>query len=316
MTEAEAARWLSERDSFLILTHTRPDGDTLGSAAALCAGLNRLGKTAWVAENLGVTSTYLPEIAPCFAPADFVPEHIVAVDMASVGLFRPEMAQYRDRVELCIDHHPSNEHYARHLCLDPSAAACGEILYRILHDHLGVMDAAIARGIYLALSTDTGCFCYSNTTPVTHRIAAAVMEYGDFAAGINKRCFQTKSRKRLMLESRLLSGAEFHDGDRVAIGAVSRGDMAAVQAGEADAEELSSLLRQVEGVLAAATLRELEPGEWKLSLRTDPAYCNATWACAKLGGGGHAAAAGATLPGALTEQEAREKVRALLTGKR
>ena len=308
MTEEEAARWLSQRDHFLILTHTRPDGDTLGSAAALCAGLRKLGKQAWVAYNGGVTSTYLKEITPYFAPLDFRPEHIVAVDIASEGLFRPEMRQYCGKVELCIDHHPSNERYARHLCLDASAAACGEIIYRICQFHLGVMDREIARSIYLAVSTDTGCFVYSNTSPETHRIAAAVMEYGDFAVEINKRCFQTKSRKRMALEARLLNGAEFYVGETVAIGATSCQDMTEVEADESDAEELSSVLRQIEGVQAAATLRELWPGKWKLSLRTNPKFLSATDTCLRLGGGGHAAAAGATFEGNLTEGQARTAV--------
>lgn len=308
MTEAEAARWLMERDSFLILTHTRPDGDTLGCAAALCAGLKALGKQAWVAYNGGVTSTYLKDISSYFAPLNYQPEHIVAVDIASEGLFRPEMRQYCGKVELCIDHHPSNEHFARHLCLDPTAAACGEIIYRICQFHMGLMNREIARAIYLAVSTDTGCFVYSNTTSETHRIAAAVMEYGDFFSEINKRCFQTKTRKRMALESRLLNGADFFMGDQVVIGATSCADMTEVEADESDAEDLSSLLRQIKGVQAAATLRELWPGKWRLSLRTNPAFLNATKTCQRLGGGGHAAAAGATFEQSLTEGQARTLV--------
>ena len=83
VTENEAARWLSERDNFLILTHVRPDGDTLGCAAGLCAALKKLGKTAWAAANPGVTSTYLGDIVPYFAPEDYIPQHIVAVDIAT-----------------------------------------------------------------------------------------------------------------------------------------------------------------------------------------------------------------------------------------
>ena len=307
LRESEAARWLAERDRFLILTHIRPDGDTLGCAAGLCAGLRKLGKTAWVAENPGVTSTYLGDIAPYFAPADFEPEHIVAVDIATENLFPPEFARYKGKTGLCIDHHPSNEGYAQNLCLDASAAACGEILYRICADHLKVMDAEIARSLYLAVSTDCGCFVYDNTTPETHRIAGALMTYGDFYKEINKRCFQTRSRKRMELESRLLQSSEYFEEGRVVIGAITLRDMAEVEASEADAEELSSLLRQVEGVKAAATLRELKDGSWKLSLRTDPDYVNATNTCALMGGGGHAAASGARQSG-ISQREMRELV--------
>ncbi|MCD8382629.1 MAG: DHH family phosphoesterase [Clostridiales bacterium] len=318
MRESEAARWLLERDRFLILTHVRPDGDTLGCAAALCAALRQKGKTAWAAPNPGVTETYLGDIQPYFAPMDYAPEHIVAVDIATEGLFPDALAPYKGRVELCIDHHPSNSGYAQNTCLDASAAACGEIVYRICRDGLGTMDAEIARSVYLAISTDTGCFVYGNTTPTTHRIAAQVMEYGDFFREINRRCFQTKSRKRLELESRLLQSAHYYEEGRVVIGGVSLADMAQVGASEADSEELSSLLRQVEGVQAAATLRELAPDQWKLSLRTDVDYLNATDTCALLGGGGHAAAAGATVSG--TDREGMERrvleaIRTVLNGR-
>lgn len=297
MTEQEAARWLLERDSFLILTHIRPDGDTLGCAAALCAALKKVGKTAWVAPNSGVTDTYREDIAPYFAPADYRPEHIVAVDLATEDLFPAPFAPYRGKVELCMDHHPSNTRYAQHLCLDASAAACGEVLYRLCKEGLGVMDEEIAKALYLAISTDCGCFVYSNTTPTTHRIAAELMEYGDFFRAINKRCFQTKSRKRLELESRLLQSAHYYEEGKVVIGATTLRDMEEVGANDGDAEELSSLLPQVEGVLAAATIKEQAPGSWKLSLRTDPAYLNATDTCALLGGGGHASASGARQTG-------------------
>lgn len=297
MRENEAARWLLERNNFLILTHIRPDGDTLGCAAALCAALQKRGKTAWAARNSGVTSTYLGDIRPYFAPEDYVPAHIVAVDVATEGLFPPEFEAYKGKVELCIDHHPSNTGYAPNLCLDASAAACGEVIYRICKDGLGIMDGEIAKALYLAISTDCGCFVYGNTTPTTHRIAADLMEYGDFFQEINQRCFQTRSRKRLELESRLLRSAHYYEDGQVVIGATSLRDMEEVGASEADSEELSSLLRQVEGVKAAATLRELKDGSWKLSLRTIPDYLNATDTCALLGGGGHAAASGARQTG-------------------
>ena len=131
MTELQAAQWLRERDNFLLLTHVRPDGDTLGSAAALALALRKLGKRAWVGYNSGVTETYAGYMEGCYPPADFVPEHIVAVDIATEHLLPAEFEPYRGRIELCIDHHPSNEGYAGETCLDASAAACGEIVYRI-----------------------------------------------------------------------------------------------------------------------------------------------------------------------------------------
>ncbi len=306
MTEQLAAQWLAERDNVLLLTHVRPDGDTLGSAGGLILALRELGKTAYLALNDGVTGTYvgfLPE--NCFAPADFVPEHIVAVDIATENLFPDTMEQWKGKVELCIDHHPSNEFYAGETCLDATAAACGEIIYRIC-GYLGVMNAGIAEQLYLAISTDCGCFVYNSTTPETHRIAAELIAQGDFWKVINKTCFQTVSHKELQLQSMLVESMDWYDDGATVIGAISQADMERIHATKEDSEELASFANKIEGVKVAATLRQLGERVWKLSLRTDGSL-NATRACALLGGGGHAAAAGATMND-VDEKQARERV--------
>lgn len=305
MTEQQAANWLRERDHFLLLTHVRPDGDTLGSAAALALALRKLGKTAWLAENPGVTETYAGYMTGCFAPAEFVPEHIVAVDVATENLYPAAFEQYKGEAELCIDHHPSNEGYAEHTCLDVSAAACGEVIYRICK-LLGVMDEEIAKQLYIAISTDCGCFAYNNTTPETHRIAAQLMTYGDFWQEINKRVFQTLSLKEIRLQNRLLSSMEFYDDGAVVLGAISLADMAEFDAGQGDCEELAAYTNKIEGVKVAATLRQLGERVWKVSLRTG-GHLNATNVCRILGGGGHAAAAGATMQD-VDEEQARALV--------
>lgn len=305
MTELQAAQWLRERDNFLLLTHVRPDGDTLGSASALALALQKLGKRAWVGYNSGVTETYAGYMEGCYPPADFVPEHIVAVDIATEHLLPAEFEPYRGRIELCIDHHPSNEGYAGETCLDASAAACGEIVYRICK-LLGEMDAAIAKQLYIAITTDCGCFVYNNTTPATHRIAAELMEYGDFWKQVNRNCFQTLSLKEIKLQQRLLGSMEFFNGGALAVGAISLADLAEFQASQGDSEELASWANKIQGVKASATLRQLEERVWKVSLRTDGSL-NATRVCALLGGGGHAAAAGASMYD-VDEAQARRRV--------
>lgn len=305
MTELQAANWLLERDSFLLLTHLRPDGDTLGSAGALALALQARGKRAYVAYNSGVTSTCADHMAGCYPPDDFAPHYIVAVDVADEGLLPEEFALYRGKVDLCIDHHPSNTGYAGELCLDPAAAACGEVIWRICR-HLGVMDKDMARLLYLAISTDCGCFAYNNTTPETHRIAAELLTYGDFWQRINKRCFQTLSLKEIRLQGRLMESMEFFDGGEVAVSAISLADLAELEADQSDCEELTAYANKIEGVKVCATLRQLEDRVWKVSLRTG-GWLNATRVCALLGGGGHAAAAGATLRD-VDEAQARQRV--------
>ena len=303
LTIQEAAGRLRSFDNVLILTHVRPDGDTVGSAAALCAGLRALGKTAYLLPNPELTDTAAPYFRPYAAPADFQPERVVSTDIAAAALFPENAKPYAERVDLAIDHHPSFEGFGRENYVRPSAAATGEIIYDILAE-LGPITAEMALPLYVAVSTDCGCFAYNNTTAHTHAVAAALLRTGiDFQA-VNKTFFRTKTKKRLALEAAMLSEIEYHDHGRVAVLAVPLSLIAKAQAAETDAEDLSALGGQIEGVDCAVTMRELRPDVWKFSLRTGPRV-NATNACALLGGGGHAAAAGCTVEAPFAEAKGR-----------
>ncbi len=308
MTVQEAAALLRGKDQILILTHRRPDGDTIGSAAGLCIALRQLGKTAYVLPNPDVTDINRIYAEGCWAPADFAPEFVVSVDIAARQLFYPEAEAYLPRVDLAIDHHPSQEFFARETCLEANRAACGEIIYAICRE-LGEITKEVALPLYAAVATDTGCFVYANTTANTHRVAAELLETGIDYFSVNKRHFRTKSRRRLALEADMLANMEFFDEGRGVFMAVPLSLMESLQATENDAEDLSTLAGIIEGVDCGAVLRELPDGSWKLSLRTGAnGRVNATKVCSLLGGGGHAMAAGATVSGTLPE--VKEKIRA------
>lgn len=299
LTVQQTAELLRSFDNVLILTHVRPDGDTVGCAAALCAGLRALGKTAYLLPNPGLTDSTAPYFLPYAAPAGFMPENVVSVDIAALGLFPENALPYAQRVDLAIDHHPSYEGFGKAALVRPEAAACGEIVYDILAA-LGPITPEIALPLYVAVSTDTGCFAYANTTAQTHAVAAALLRTGIDYRTVNKVFFRTKTRKRLALEADMLSNMEFFDRGRVVFLYVPVSLIERIEATESDAEELSSLGAQIEGTDCAVTFRELRSGVWKLSVRTG-ARINATNVCRLLGGGGHAAAAGCTLEAPLAE---------------
>lgn len=303
LTAAQAAALLREFDDVLILTHIRPDGDTVGCAAALCAGLRALGKRAYLLPNAGQTRTIAPYMRPYEAPEGFIPARVVSTDIAALDLFPPNAEGYKGRVDLAIDHHPSFERFGKANVLRAEAGACGEILYDLLKE-LGPVTAEMALPLYVAVSTDTGCFQYSNTTANTHRVAAELLDTGIDYRAVNQIFFRTKSRKRLVLEGDMLANMEFYDGGRVVVLKVPVSLMKRVGADETDAEDLSSLGGQIEGVDCAVTMRELGPDVWKFSVRTG-ARINASAVCARLGGGGHAAAAGCTLEGSLGDAKRR-----------
>ena len=168
------------------------------------------------------------------------------------------------------------------------------------------MTAEIALPLYVAISTDTGGFIYSNVTAATHRAAAELMDTGIDYRAVNKLFFQTKSRVRMQLEAAMLAEAKFYDNNRTAVLSVPQSLLEKFHATESDAEDLSALGPQIQGVDCAVTMRELGDGVWKFSLRTGERV-NATEVCRLLGGGGHARAAGATLEG-VTQAEAEGKM--------
>lgn len=300
MDYREAAAFLNARDNYLILTHKRPDGDTIGCAAGLCRALRALGKTAYVLPSLDATTLlagYLDGLTP---PEGFEPDTVVSTDVATLNLLPDNAQPWRERIDLAIDHHPSNEFFAKDTCLEADKAACGEIIWKICGE-LGVMDADIAVPLYVAVSTDTGCFVYSNTTPHTHRAAAALMEQDIPFQALNKKHFRTKSMKRLALESLLLQHMRlYHDGT-VAVAALSLDMMAQTGATSEDTDDIAAFLGQIEGVLHTATIREHPNGECRISVRTKAELLNATRVCERLGGGGHKAASGCTVKGTVED---------------
>ena len=243
LTVAETAALLRTFDNVLILTHVRPDGDTVGCAAALCAGLRHLGKTAYLLPNPGLTDTTTPYFAPYAAPEDFTPDYVVSTDIATPGLFPENAKGYIGKIDLAIDHHPSFEHFGKANIVRPEAAACGELMYDILLE-LDALTAEAALALYVAISTDTGCFVYTNTTARTHAVTAALLAFDIDYHTANKVFFRTKTRKRMQLEGAMLDTMEFYDRDRVAVLSVPISLMERIAATESDAEDLSALADQ------------------------------------------------------------------------
>ncbi len=302
MDYREAAAFLRAHDNYLILTHKRPDGDTIGCAAGLCRALRGLGKTAYVLSNEDATALLGGYLDGLTAPEGFVPDTVVSTDVATENLLPDSAAGYKGRIDLAIDHHPSQEFFAKETCLEADKAACGEIIWKICGE-LGVMDAGIAVPLYVAIATDCGCFVYANTTPHTHRAAAALMEQGIPFQALNKRHFRTKSVARMKLESLIIEHMHLYHQGTVAVAPISLELIAQAGATSEDTDDIAAFLGQLKGVLHTATIREHEGGECRVSVRTKADELNATRVCARLGGGGHKAASGCTVKGTVDEAE-------------
>ncbi len=290
LTASECAAWLGEHDDYIIISHRRPDGDTLCSGAALCSALRRAGKRAWCFDNPETTDTYRPFVAPYLAPEGLSPSTLVTVDVASEGLFP---AGISTPVPLAIDHHPSNSRFAENLCLAAERSSCGELVMEIIKALCGSMTAGEANLLYAAVSTDTGCFQYSNTNAATLRAAAELVECGAENSALNTLLFRTMSRARMALEGRMLTGMRYFKDGRISVNIVTQAMLDECGADENDCDDLAGIAGKAKGSLISLTIREVAEGS-KVSARSKPGI-NVSDVCAVYGGGGHAMAAGVTL---------------------
>lgn len=298
----EIAQYLKKHDNYEILTHAYPDGDTLGSSFALCMALQQLGK------NARVITTNIPSkfafLTKGIRQQDFTAECIISTDVAADSLLGENMRQYIGKIDLCIDHHGSNTITADNKFVDKYAAANCEIIYKLLNRLNVRIDKGIANCLYTGISTDTGCFRFSNTTADTMRIAASLMEMGCDAAYINKVMFDTKSKEKVQLERAVYDSMTYCADGKCAIVYTTLDMIKKLNIGDDEMEGLASIPRQIEGVLLGITMREKDGGKFKISVRTN-GNINASDFCSQFGGGGHPAAAGCTIEGTLQEVRAK-----------
>ncbi len=301
----ESARLLLGWDHILVLTHASPDGDTLGSGAALVRGLRKLNKRARLAleEPCEKKFRYLLE---GLSEESWEPEHVMSVDVADPSLLGKLRESWEKKVELAIDHHGTHVDFAEKKWVEPESAATAELIFLLLQELEASFDRDMADAVYTGLTTDTGCFRYRNVTPRTHRIAAAMIEKGANAGEINRRMFELKSKQQLEAERRVMDSIRFSSEGKCAIVFLPRSVYEETGAKEGELEGVASLPRQIEGVVIGVTLKEKENGEIKASVRTNlPA--DAAKLCSRFGGGGHQGAAGCSFRG-ISLKEAGEKL--------
>lgn len=294
LTRNETAAFLSQNDGFSILTHRRPDGDTIGSAALLCRGLRSLGKCAHILENPEITEKYTHLHKGLTKSAPEAEDLLICVDVASPQMLSGAFSHLQDRIVLRIDHHGSATSFTEKELVEPLTAACGETVYGVL-SAMGVhLNEPMAEALYTAISTDTGCFRYANTTADTFRVAADCAAVSKNLFAINQALFETNSLGRLRLQGWLVEHAVFLQNGAIAICPLPKAVEEELHLTEDDLENISGFPRTIEGVKIAATIREEGSSKVKISVRAVPGY-DAAAICAQFGGGGHKGAAGASM---------------------
>lgn len=303
VTLRETADFLKKNNNFYILCHQSPDGDTLGSGFALVNVLRTLGKKANV-----LCSDQFPH-RYCFMydgyyREEFEPKTIIAVDVADPTLLGKHLAQYKDKVQLSIDHHISNTNYASMTLLNHNASATCEVLFGLFHYMKAPIDILTATCLYTGIATDTGCFKYENTSPESHIAASRLIEMGIEHGAINRRLFDVKSKGRIKVEQYLSQNMEYFLGERCAMILITQDiiDKSGMEA--AEFEGIASLTLQIEGVEVGVTIKEKESGVYKVSMRSS-GNVDVSALCQHFNGGGHIRAAGCQLKGDVNEIKAQ-----------
>lgn len=300
LTLNETADFLLTHDHYAILTHRRPDGDTLGSSAALCRILRNMGKTAHLLKNDEITDRFAWLHDGLTKEEAAEGDTLVTVDVASPGMLPVTFERYLGNIALRIDHHASATSFTENELVDSGKGACAEIIFDLLQALWQDFDPAIADAVYVGTSTDTGCFRFANTTSHTFITAAACAAAGARVYELNQALFETNTLGRLKIQSWIVEHMDIFADGRLAVVAIPKAVETEIGVTEDDMDNISSFPRSISGVCMAATLRETKDGDVKLSVRAIPGF-DATIVTGTFGGGGHKGAAGATLKMPLSE---------------
>lgn len=310
MSMKSLASALCEKSDVTILTHISPDGDALGSSFALCAALRQCGKSARVVLPEPLPGRFaFTNWAPVLFEENMSVQTVVVLDCGdSKRLGTAEALLSRAESVFLLDHHQIGKPFGQYTLVEPNRAATGELVFDLLCEWSITFTAEIATALYIAISTDTGGFRYSNTTSDTHQIIAKLLETPFDAAAVNRYLYDYVSPARLKLTAAALHALEFAANGK--IGLISVSDDMIRQCGGTweDADGLTDYTRIAHGVEIGILLKEKEPGITKISLRSNE-YADVSAIAAMFSGGGHIRAAGCVIHASLAQ--AKEQITAV-----
>jgi bifunctional oligoribonuclease and PAP phosphatase NrnA len=304
VTTEQVVAELQRRTHFVMVSHQKPDGDTLGAGLALGLALKQLGKHVWYFQEDEVPRNlrFLPDAElvtrelPKDLPADTL---FVFGDMSNMSRAGESLPSLKRENILDIDHHLANERFGAFNYVLETECSTGTCVLRILR-HLPVqITPEIATCLLTTIMTDTGGFIHNNTTAEVLRTSAALMDLGADKELVTEEIFANKRFEAQKLLGAVLSRAVLDDGGRYCWAVIDQKLIDDVGADYEDTEDIVNQLRAVEGVEVAALFKDFD-GAVRVSLRSS-GRVNVQAVAGRLGGGGHFRASGLTYPGNLQE---------------
>ena len=302
---------LRNHQSFVLISHVRPDGDAIGSQLALGYALMAAGKSVrlinedGLPDNLAFMAGSEKIELPPAEPLDV--EVAIALDTAT----KPRLGDHalhaasKAQIWLNIDHHISNPKYGDLNLIDSKSPATGQILYQLIVA-LGLpMPEESRDAIYVAVSTDTGSFQYPSTTAATYELGADLIRRGLDVGIINSQIYDNYPFRRLELMRALLNTLELSENGLVANWTMRDQLRIDLDLLPEDSEGLIDLIRAIRGVQLAVFFEELPDGKIRISMRSKDRRLNVCEIATEFGGGGHALAAGIRMAGSLEDAKSR-----------
>jgi len=290
------------RERFVLSSHARPDGDSIGSQLAMAYALQQLGKQVVVinSDPAPPPLQQFPGVRDIVLGKRVEGAFDAAIIMECGDLMRTGVEGLDRYLVINIDHHPDNTAYGAINWFDARAAACGEMVYELI-SALGVgLTAKIATHIYVAILTDTGSFHYSNISPRTFEICRHTLEAGVDPVGVARNVYDSNNMGRLKLFGAVLSAMQIDASGRIAIVYLDH-EMARAAGGTyEDTEGLINLPLTVKEIQAVVFFKQIEGEEYRISMRSK-GDVDVSAVAKDYGGGGHKNAAGCTVHGGIDQ---------------
>ncbi len=288
------------RHRFVISSHSRPDGDSIGSQLAAAYALRALGKVVTIvnADPAPPPLMQFPGVQSITISDRVEGDYEAAIIMECGDLARTGVSGLERSFVINIDHHPGNTSYGQINWFDPAAAACGEMVFDLVRA-LGVeLTLDIATHVYLAILTDTGSFHYSSISTRTFDICRATLEAGVDPVMVARNVYDSNNMGRLKLFGAVLSAMQLDPTGRIAIVYLDH-EMARAAGGTYDdTEGLINLPLTVKEIQAVVFFKQIEGEEYRVSMRSK-GDIDIGAVSKEFGGGGHKNAAGCTVKGGI-----------------
>lgn len=313
LNDIDLKKLIKDAKSIAIISHIRPDGDTIGASLSLYEVCKELGKTPIMMCESKIPEylSFIESTKLYVQTTDKKFDLVCAIDCGSISRVGNLTDVFESaNITVDVDHHPSNENFGTYNLVEREASSTCQVLYGLYKRNNITLTQKISQHLYTGLSTDTGNFMHSSVNRDVFLMAAELAGNGVDINFLNQNLYKQSTRQRLRLLAHGLSKIQYHCGDRLTTLQLNFDDLEKCGVSPEESEGIVSYCVNIKGVVAGAIMTQIGDDQYKVSFRSHPGIDCST-AANSFGGGGHKQAAGCLVSG--SPEEVYEKVTKALT---